>query len=598
MEENAQPDALEGDQITKELGIANLSLEETTPLPKEEEPVAEDDSQAVQLEPIDSEWHIGKVVDWKHTYGFVEETENAVRYFIHNSDVMTSDRHVFLRRGMQIRFKAAIRRKTGEKRAIFVQAVDGELLSYFKKQGDSDPWSREIVESPTLFFGVVSRFFFKRGFGWIRPDKKFRAHDFGEALAPERKRECANILRLYVAREDIESVDFPPALRQGQRVSFKLYLDRRGLGACCVVNENGDPFQGTYDKQLNGKRRYTGRVKKLKVHGFLFIKPEPPIVGVRGLRPNEDIHAHCESLHTEARPARVPTGTRVTFSLKEDENGFHAFDIKDENEDILPEPVDGWSGKRKIATIEDTYEGTVDWFRWEIGTGWIRPSVPLPASIAHRLKGNNGLLFFSREDLLSLDKVFGVNAGVKVRFQLHVSPVTDDVSLSQPRVVATNICHLEGRPFEGQMRPAPVKKDRCRGYVAYYEKRRKICYIKYQGKRFGVPVYECSFEDPTIQEVYKGLEVEFSLAVEGHRKVLKDVVFKRSLPRKRLPVRRPVERNFPEFHQNNYFGSPPPTQPNFRQPPDLYFNHYKTTPNYYHGGSVHGYLNNFPQYRV
>merc|ERR1719379_2455869 len=363
---------------------------------------------------------------------------------------------------MQIRFKAAIRPKTGEKRAIFVQAMNGEKLSYFKKQGESDPWSRNLVDAPHRFSGIVSRFFFKRGFGWIRPDKKFRNYEFGDQLPPEKKKECTSILRLYIAREDIESIDFPPALRQGQRVSFKLYHDRRGLGACEVVSEHGEPFAGTYDKQINGMRRYTGRVKKLKVHSFLFIKPEPPIVGVRGLRPNEDIHAHCEALDCDARPARVPTGTRVTFSLIEDENGYHAFDIKDRNEETFAEPKDGWHQKRKHATIEEIYEGTVDWFRWEMGTGWIRPCVALPGSIAHRLKGNQGLLFFSREDLLSNDKVFGVNAGVKVRFQLHVCQADDTSShtYSQPRVVATNICHVDGRPFEGQTRPAPVKKDR------------------------------------------------------------------------------------------------------------------------------------------
>lgn len=586
----------------------------------------EDAAVVEDVQQIDDRWRTGKVVDWKHTYGFVEESETGERHFIHNSDIETADRHVFLRKGMQLRYYPAMRKSTGEKRAIKVQALDGSLLTYFAKQGETDPWSRVVIEPHVTFSGVVNRFFFKRGFGWIRPNNKFRSHDFGDGVSAQLKSDIgqiANVGRLYVAREDIQSADFPPALRQGQKVTFNLYKDKRGVGACNVCNEHGEIFKNTYDKQVNGLKRYTGRVKKIKTHGYLFIKQEPPIVGVKGLRPNEDIHAHCESIQTTARPAHISVGTKVTYSLTEDTNGFHATEIRDEDDQDF-ETDDNRVNKRRTASIQEIFEGTIDWFRWEIGSGWIRPSVPIPSLVAHRLS-NNGLIFFSRDDLISNDKVFGINAGERVRFQLLVDETKGVIGTDDPQVFATNICDIQGRPIEGQKRPEAVQTDRARGHVAYYESRRNVCYIKYQGKRYGVPLQDCTFEDPA-QQVYRGLDVEFTVNLHENKKSLSQVVFKQKpfnrrrgrgngnvngnvngndsrRPDRRAPGNRHfgsqryslVDRMGTSAHQSYYhqqpsFGNHPPA---LRQAPqqDFFYNNYYT--GQVQGQGMPGYLNNF-----
>lgn len=331
------------------------------------------------------------------------------------------------------------------------------------------------------------------------------------------------------------------------------------------MNDKGEPLADIYKRSPNHERRFTGRVKKIKVHGYLFIKPEPPIIGIRGYRPHEDVHANCESLETEGRPARVDEGTNVKFSLHKDENGFHAVNVRDENENLLAEPDDGWNEKkRKTPALEEVFEGTVESFRWGNGIGWIRPTIPLPASIAPRLS-NQGLLFFVRDDIVSDDKVFGTNSGMPVKFQIAVDVEGPN---NAPKVHACNITDIDGNPLVDQERPPqPEKRDNCKGQLAYFDKRKNVCYIKYQGKKYPIPVEQIVFEGGFQDDIKKDSRVEFTVEVTDGKKILSNVVMKNPRRRRMGGNNQRGRGNYQPMNSNapdpRYFGMPPQQPNNF-----------------------------------
>jgi len=484
------------------------------------------------------EWETGRVHEWKNTWGFIERDSNKDSHiFVHASNVNSKDVHTFLRKGMEVKFQEASRSDDPNRKcAVNVSNKEGEPISYFEKQGESDNFKRRDVTPGVKYKGTVKNYFFRRRFGWIQPD------DEGD----ERRFLTKDI---YVAREDILTKDFPPGLRAGTKVQFELYEDDRGLGACRVTGDNGELLEVNSVRKDFENKVFTGVVEKFRLNGYLFIKPDENLkeFGMWGT----DIHADCESINTDQRPARVLEKTKVTFKLTRDRNGFHAIDINDENGDpiVVPEEDiidDQHPHERKI--YPDIFEGTVQSFSWAKGSGWIKPkelSPELRTKTTHR----EGYIYFYRRDLISEDKVFGIHEDIKVRFRCYID---------EKGIGACEITNENGDPVKDQKRPTDRNSESVQhGVVNYYDRQKRVCHIRYKGKVHAVPKKHILVLREAEHLLRRGQRVEFIVERWRGRNFLKQVSF----PGRRA---KPKEHEYQEQqNQNNHYQNSYPNQPLF-----------------------------------
>jgi len=541
-----------------------------------EENYEETEKKTIEFNITDAEaWETGRVHEWKNTWGFIErDNQKDQHIFVHASNINSKDVHTFLRKGMEVKFQEATRADDPNRKcAVNVCNKEGEPISYFEKQGESDNFKRRDVTPGVKYKGTVKNYFFRRRFGWIQPD------DEGD----ERRFLTKDI---YVAREDILTKDFPPGLRAGTKVQFELYEDDRGLGACRVTGENGELLEVNSVRKDFENKVFTGVVEKFRLNGYLFIKPDENLkeFGMWGT----DIHGDCESINTEQRPARVLEKTKVTFKLTRDRNGFHAIDINDEDGEpivVADEDIQEDAHPHERQIYPEVFEGTVQSFSWAKGSGWVKPT-ELSPELRTKTTHREGYIYFYRRDLMSEDKVFGVHEDVKVRFRCYID---------EKGIGACNITDHEGNSIKDQKRPTDRESVQ-HGVVNYYDRQKRVCHIRYKGKVHAVPKKHILVLREAEHLLRRGQRVEFIVERWRGRNFLKQVSFpdaRRSMPsdksnaspktnewgRKILyDVRSRNARNPPEHgrrakpkeneyqqdqNQNNHYQSSYPNQPLF-----------------------------------
>lgn len=502
-----------------------------------EENYEETEKKTIEFNITDAEaWETGRVHEWKNTWGFIErDNQKDQHIFVHASNINSKDVHTFLRKGMEVKFQEATRADDPNRKcAVNVCNKEGEPISYFEKQGESDNFKRRDVTPGVTYKGTVKNYFFRRRFGWIQPD------DEGD----ERRFLTKDI---YVAREDILTKDFPPGLRAGTKVQFELYEDDRGLGACRVTGENGELLEVNSVRKDFENKVFTGVVEKFRLNGYLFIKPDENLkeFGMWGT----DIHGDCESINTEQRPARVLEKTKVTFKLTRDRNGFHAIDINDEDGEpivVADEDIQEDAHPHERQIYPEVFEGTVQSFSWAKGSGWVKPT-ELSPELRTKTTHREGYIYFYRRDLMSEDKVFGVHEDVKVRFRCYID---------EKGIGACNITDHEGNSIKDQKRPTDRESVQ-HGVVNYYDRQKRVCHIRYKGKVHAVPKKHILVLREAEHLLRRGQRVEFIVERWRGRNFLKQVSF----PGRRA---KPKENEYQQDqNQNNHYQSSYPNQPLF-----------------------------------
>jgi len=504
-----------------------------------EENYEETEKKTIEFNITDAEaWETGRVHEWKNTWGFIErDNQKDQHIFVHASNINSKDVHTFLRKGMEVKFQEATRADDPNRKcAVNVCNKEGEPISYFEKQGESDNFKRRDVTPGVKYKGTVKNYFFRRRFGWIQPD------DEGD----ERRFLTKDI---YVAREDILTKDFPPGLRAGTKVQFELYEDDRGLGACRVTGENGELLEVNSVRKDFENKVFTGVVEKFRLNGYLFIKPDENLkeFGMWGT----DIHGDCESINTEQRPARVLEKTKVTFKLTRDRNGFHAIDINDEDGEpivVADEDIQEDAHPHERQIYPEVFEGTVQSFSWAKGSGWVKPT-ELSPELRTKTTHREGYIYFYRRDLMSEDKVFGVHEDVKVRFRCYID---------EKGIGACNITDHEGNSIKDQKRPTDRNSESVQhGVVNYYDRQKRVCHIRYKGKVHAVPKKHILVLREAEHLLRRGQRVEFIVERWRGRNFLKQVSF----PGRRA---KPKENEYQQDqNQNNHYQSSYPNQPLF-----------------------------------
>ena len=78
--------------------------------------------------------------------------------FVHASNINSKDVHTFLRKGMEVKFQEATRADDPNRKcAVNVCNKEGEPISYFEKQGESDNFKRRDVTPGVKYKGTVKK---------------------------------------------------------------------------------------------------------------------------------------------------------------------------------------------------------------------------------------------------------------------------------------------------------------------------------------------------------------------------------------------------------------------------------------------------------
>eukprot|EP00494_Astrolonche_serrata_P025168 UN25429 len=160
-------------------------------------------------------------------------------------------------------------------------------------------------------------------------------------------------------------------------------------------------------------------------------------------------------VQSDQRPIFLTPKLKVRFSLKKDESGdYRCVNVKSENE----EKIEVLSSYQKLsdrlsrtAVLEGKrFTGKIEFFNHNKSWGKVTISGvdELPAEVADNLKGQKSV-YFHRDDLISVDKICGVEKDQEVSYELY----QDERGLG-----ATNIKTADNESLSGFTPPITQKK--------------------------------------------------------------------------------------------------------------------------------------------
>jgi len=190
-------------------------------------------------------------------FGFIKPEEGDEEVFVHWENLVTDDDWPFVEKGTKVEYLLGVD-KDGKPAAKDVTLVGGKKIPVFTKVYDD----REVNEDET-FTGAVKFFDGWKGFGYVKPDEEitWKGESSGEGV--------------YFSRDAIltsnAGKDMVLRVSRDLRLSFKVYKDTKGLGACEVQNEDGTPLEyqpwkegGSRKRKRQGKKKNKKPAKKAK----------------------------------------------------------------------------------------------------------------------------------------------------------------------------------------------------------------------------------------------------------------------------------------------------------------------------------------------
>jgi len=301
-------------------------------------------------------------------FGFIKPEEGK-EVFVHWDDLITDDHWPFVERGTEVEF--LIVEEEGKPAAKEVTLANGEKIPIFTKPYED----REVNEEET-FKGAVEFFDGRKGFGFVKPDEEITWTDTasGEGLFFSRDA----LLATNTGKNMILRV------KNGLRVSFKVYKDKKGLGACQVQNEDETPLSCEPRKEGSRKRKrrgdgnkksakkaktkeeliaereidddeniYTGTVKYYnsdKEFGFITINEE---IKFKDTMVKEKIFVMREDIVCSTDEVGLTADSEVMFKIYKDSKGLGASEVMN----IDGTPIE-YNAKDKEAEVEAVKEAS------------------------------------------------------------------------------------------------------------------------------------------------------------------------------------------------------------------------------------------------
>jgi len=176
-------------------------------------------------------------------FGFIKPQGGGKEVFVHWEDLVTDDQWPYVEKGTEVEFLLV--EGDGKRSAKEVTLADGEEIPAFTK-----PYEDREVNEDEVFMGAIKFFDGRKGFGFVEPDQEicWEEVNSGEGL--------------FFKRDSFITVNAGKGMMlkipDGMRVSFKVYKDKKGLGACEIQKEDQTPIEGEprpEKKQGGGRKR-------------------------------------------------------------------------------------------------------------------------------------------------------------------------------------------------------------------------------------------------------------------------------------------------------------------------------------------------------
>jgi len=180
-------------------------------------------------------------------FGFIKPNGGGKNVFVHWEDLETDDHWPYIARGTVVEYQLV--KEDGVARAKDVTLEGGDKIPVFTK-----PYDDRVVNEDQTFVGTLKFFDGQKGFGFLKPDEEisFENVSAGDGLFFSRDALIvSNAGKGMILR-----------LTGPKRLSFKVYKDEKGLGACQIQNEDETPFKCEKRKEKPGSAK--GRKRKRK----------------------------------------------------------------------------------------------------------------------------------------------------------------------------------------------------------------------------------------------------------------------------------------------------------------------------------------------
>jgi len=317
----------------------------------------------------------------KRGFGFIKPKGGGKQVLVHWSKLVTDDKWPYIQRGTEVKFKLVEKDENGKRSAKDVTLANGKKIPvYVPKSSD------RVSNDDDVYSGVLQFFDYRKGFGMVKPEEDITWEDV--TVTPNDA--------LYFSREAIMSTGAGKGmvlnLRNGKKVTFKVYKDKKGLGAHELQNEDGNPLEYEERKRKGKKRKrtakkngnkptkkakvvrktkeelleereldeeetiYTGTVKQYradKEFGFISIDED---ITFNGVTATEKVYVMKEDIICYSEEVGLKPETSVMFKIYKDSMGLGACEVH--NEDGTPityepegEPAEE-SVKAKTKTVK------------------------------------------------------------------------------------------------------------------------------------------------------------------------------------------------------------------------------------------------------
>jgi len=330
-----------------------IATEEVSPTGKKTEN-DEDDTGAKKLK--------GKVVLFFRGRGFgfiIPAKENQKEIMVRWENIVTDDPYPYIKPGTEIEYLIE-KDKNGKPQAKEVTLKGGAKIPIFTKDlDDREPNTEDIYK------GTIETYKRWKGFGFLKPDKEITWKEITTEGS-------LFFSKIGIVAPNGRKSGYRFKISRGKRVCFKIYKDKKGLGAYEMKKLDGTPIEQETIEE--GQNRYLEEQRKRKL---------------------------AESGASRAKRAKIASGT--------DGGEGDAAAKSDGNTE-----ADNPNG-RQIDKSETVFVGRVKLWKKKQKFGFLIPKEKIEFMGMNAKRG----VFVSKDDIICTSEEVGLKKGSNVKFQIY-----------------------------------------------------------------------------------------------------------------------------------------------------------------------------------